>query len=183
MREHGPRRMRIFAGGDRPFIESVTDAAPLLYLVHNAIMDSEIEAAKAKLAPYLLPHPPGRSSEAPIHRATRSLGALRGAQLTAFYDRVASIVGYPVDHLSEPVLERRRAGQPYALREDRALLPLNPHGRRRPVLPSTRRIAAMAYSLDASTRQCPLRICLTAWRLALVSRRAPRRGNAIDASC
>ena len=27
-REHGPRRMRIFAGGDRPFIESVTDAAP-----------------------------------------------------------------------------------------------------------------------------------------------------------
>ena len=69
--------MRIFAGGDRPFIESVTDAAPLLYLVHNAIMDSEIEAAKAKLAPYLLPHPPGRSNEAPIHRATRSLGALR----------------------------------------------------------------------------------------------------------
>ena len=120
--------MRICAGGDRPFIESVTDAAPLLYLVHNAIMDSEIEAAKAKLAPYLLPHPPGRSSEAPIHRATRSLGALRGAQLTAFYDRVASIVGYPVDHLSEPVLERRRAGQPYALREDRALLPLNPYG-------------------------------------------------------
>ena len=100
-----------FAGGDRPFIESVTDAAPLLYLVHNAIMDSEIEAAKAKLAPYLLPHPPGRSSEAPIHRATRSLGALRGAQLTAFYDRVASIVGYPGDHLSEPILERRRAGQ------------------------------------------------------------------------
>ena len=128
LREHGPRRMRIFAGGDRPFIESVTDAAPLLYLVHNAIMDSEIEAAKAKLAPYLLPHPPGRSSEAPIHRATRSLGALRGAQLTAFYDRVASIVGYPVDHLSEPILERRRAGQPYALREDRALLPLNPRG-------------------------------------------------------
>ena len=153
LREHGPRRMRIFAGGDRPFIESVTDAAPLLYLVHNAIMDSEIEAAKAKLAPYLLPHPPGRSSEAPIHRATRSLGALRGAQLTAFYDRVASIVGYPVDHLSEPILERRRAGQPYALREDRALLPLNPHGRRRPVVPSTRRVAAMAYSLDASTRQ------------------------------
>ena len=128
LREHGPRRMRIFAGGDRPFIESVTDAAPLLYLVHNAIMDSEIEAAKAKLAPYLLPHPPGRSTEAPIHRATRSLGALRGAQLTAFYDRVASIVGYPVDHLSEPILERRRAGQPYALREDRALLPLNPRG-------------------------------------------------------
>ena len=82
--------MRIFAGGDRPFIESVTDAAPLCRLVHNAIMDSEIEAAKAKLAPYLLPHPPGRSNEAPIHRATRSLGALRGAQLTAFYDRVAS---------------------------------------------------------------------------------------------
>ena len=118
--------------------------------VHNAIMDSEIEAAKAKLAPYLLPHPPGRSNEAPIHRATRSLGALRGAQLTAFYDRVASIVGYPVDHLSEPILERRRAGQPYALREDRALLPLNPYGHRRPVVPS--------YSRDASTRQCPLRI-------------------------
>ena len=105
-------------------------------------MDSEIEAAKAKLAPYLLPHPPGRSNEAPIHRATRSLGALRGAQLTAFYDRVASIVGYPVDHLSEPILERRRAGQPYALREDRALLPLNPYGCQRfffRATPSSRR--------------------------------------------
>ena len=128
LREHGPRRMRIFAGGDRPFIESVTDAAPLLYLVHNAIIDEEIAAAKQLLAPYLLPHPPGRSTEAPVHRATRSLGALRGAQLTAFYERIASIVGYPVDHLSEPVLERRRAGQAYALREDRALLPLNPRG-------------------------------------------------------
>ena len=154
LREHGPRRMRIFAGGDRPFIESVTDAAPLLYLVHNAIMDSEIEAAKAKLAPYLLPHPPGRSNEAPIHRATRSLGALRGAQLTAFYDRVASIVGYPVDHLSEPILERRRAGQPYALREDRALLPLNPYCCQR-FFPPPRHRADVAIGVGRHRRHIP----------------------------
>lgn len=58
LREHGPRRMRLFAGGDRPFIESVTDAAPLLYLVHNAITDDEAAAARAALAPYLRA-PPG----------------------------------------------------------------------------------------------------------------------------
>eukprot|EP00629_Pelagomonadales_sp_RCC1024_P003249 CAMPEP_0119291140 /NCGR_PEP_ID=MMETSP1329-20130426/41974_1 /TAXON_ID=114041 /ORGANISM="Genus nov. species nov., Strain RCC1024" /LENGTH=505 /DNA_ID=CAMNT_0007291967 /DNA_START=91 /DNA_END=1608 /DNA_ORIENTATION=- len=132
LREHGPRRMRIFAGGDRPFIESVTDQAPLLYLVHNAITAPEIKAAKAMLSPALLPHAGpsdfGAPEDAPVFRATRTLGALRGAQLAAFYERVASIVGYPVEHLSELALERRRPGAAYALREHQKLQPLNARG-------------------------------------------------------
>jgi len=131
LREHSPRRMRIFAGGDRPFIESVTDAAPLLYLVHNALAPAEAEAAKALLAPYLLPHPPRggeAAADAKITRATRTLGVLKGTALRAFCERVASIVGYPVEHLSELALERRRPGASYTVREDRKLGPLNPRG-------------------------------------------------------
>jgi len=141
LREHGPRRMRLFAGGDRPFIESVTDQAPLLYLVHNAITEDEVAAAKAALAPYLRAPPGGPDSDvegAPVARAHRILGALRGGALAAFYERVASIAGYPTDHLSELALERRRPGAAYAVRDDRRLSSFDAHGvddpRARPVM-------------------------------------------------
>ena len=135
LREHSPRRMRLFAGGERPFIESVTDAAPLLYLVHNAITPEEMAAARQSLEPHLVAYHDGVGGDpsedvegASVARASRSLGCLRGAQLHAFYDRVASIVGYPVEHLSELTLERRRPGAPYRVRDERKLGPMAPSG-------------------------------------------------------
>ncbi|KAJ1445167.1 hypothetical protein M885DRAFT_550789 [Pelagophyceae sp. CCMP2097] len=127
LREHSPSRMRVFAGGGRPFIESVADAQPVLYLVHNAITDVEVAAARQQLEPYLVA---AETDGAPtMWRAHRSLGVLRGHDLNQFYERISSIVGYPVDHLSELVLERRLAGAPYALRDDRRLSPFGARGR------------------------------------------------------
>lgn len=122
LREHAPPRMRLFAGGGRPFIESVTDAAPVVYLVHNAILESEAQSALAKLEPYLAP----TAADANVHRAHRVLGALRGSELSAFYDRLASIVGYPVEHLSDPALElRTSSSSPFAAKDERRLSRFN----------------------------------------------------------
>jgi hypothetical protein len=131
LREHGPRRMRLFAGGERPFIESVTDAQPLLYLVHNAISPDEAAAAKRALAPYLVAAPEADVDDvegAAVARAARALGALRGGALASFYDRVSSIVGYPAEHLGELTLERRRPGAPFRLKDERKLGPSFPNG-------------------------------------------------------
>lgn len=124
LREHAPPRMRLFAGGGRPFIESVTDGAPVLYLVHNAITNSEAAAALAKLEPHLSP----TAADPSVERAHRILGALRGSELSSFYDRLASIVGYPVEHLSDLALERRTGGthsSPFTTRDERRLSRFN----------------------------------------------------------
>ncbi|KAJ8598865.1 hypothetical protein CTAYLR_010463 [Chrysophaeum taylorii] len=124
LREHSPRRMRLFAGGGRPFIESVTDAAPVLYLVHNAITESEMAAAKRKLAPFLKP----TAVDPTVERAHRVLGFLRGAELSQFYERISSIVGYPVDHLGDLALERRTGAShapPFSVRDERRLSRFN----------------------------------------------------------
>ena len=39
---HGmPERVRLYAGGDRPFFEDVEPASPTLYLIHNLLTDEE----------------------------------------------------------------------------------------------------------------------------------------------
>lgn len=117
LRDHGPRRMRLFAGGGRPFIESVTDVAPVVYLVHNAITDAEIKAARRTLGPYLTP----TAADASVERAHRILGKLKSSDLAMFYERIASIVGYPTEHLSEIALEKRTSNSfiSMQLRDDR----------------------------------------------------------------
>ena len=53
---HGmPQRVRLYAGGDRPFFEDVEPVDPTLYLIHNLMTDDEannlINAAKSKVQP------------------------------------------------------------------------------------------------------------------------------------
>jgi len=118
LRDHRPPRMRVFAGGGRPFIESVTDNAPVLYLVHNAMTEGEMAAARRALEPSLA------TASDDLERVHRVLGALRGSELSSFYDRLASIVGYPVEHLGDLALERRARGA-YAPRDERRLSRFN----------------------------------------------------------
>ncbi|MEM7519044.1 MAG: hypothetical protein AAF368_19235, partial [Planctomycetota bacterium] len=130
LREHAPPRMRVFAGGGRPFIEAVTDSRPILYLVHNAITESEMAAARAKLAPFL--SSTTTPSDSSIERAHRVLGLLRGSELSTFYERLSSIVGYPTEYLSDLALETRTAGRgknvassSFSLRDDRRISKFN----------------------------------------------------------
>ena len=107
-----PRRMRLFAGGGRPFIESVTDVSPVLYLVHNAATEDEIKSAKNSLSSFVFPKKNEGTNTftvtSHVDRANRVLGCLKGRDLSSFYERVASIVGYPVEHLSDLALEVRQ---------------------------------------------------------------------------
>lgn len=125
LREHSPPRMRIFAGAGRPFIEAVTDSRPILYLVHNAITESEIAAARAKLAPFLSP----TASDPSVERAHRVLGLLRGSELSNFYERLSSIVGYPTQYISDLALETRTASgkvtSSFTLRDERRISKFN----------------------------------------------------------
>jgi hypothetical protein len=39
-----PDRIRLYAGGDRPFFEDVEPANPTLYLIHNLLTGSEADS-------------------------------------------------------------------------------------------------------------------------------------------
>jgi len=128
LREHAPRRMRLFAGGGRPFIESVTDVTPVLYLVHNAMTQQELDAALSSLTPALNAKEKAKTNiiGGSTIRAHRILGILRGSTLNTFYERVSSIVGHPVEYLSDLVLEKRLQNSPTSpVRDDLRLSRFN----------------------------------------------------------
>lgn len=118
---HGmPERVRLYAGGDRPFFEDVEPSQPTLYLIHNLLTSAEadalVNAAESKLSlmeggkldllqlntqPDLFPG---------VERVMLWQGMLASPGQKAVEERIEQVTGFPSVHFSEWVVERLEPG-------------------------------------------------------------------------
>mmetsp|Transcript_51999 Transcript_51999/g.70969 ORF Transcript_51999/g.70969 Transcript_51999/m.70969 type:complete len:484 (-) Transcript_51999:331-1782(-) len=103
--EDKPDRLRLYPGGERAFIEGVSDDAPVVYLIHNMLTAEECDHLKEISQPRLK-HKRGVDSENGIgrdyHSTTLYHGAvLKGALAKAIDERVFSIIGFPTNYFAD----------------------------------------------------------------------------------
>ena len=116
---HGmPERVRLYAGGDRPFFEDVEPMNPTLYLIHNLLTKDEanglILLAENKFSPVvkedllqLQVHP---ESFPGVSRVMLWQGMLQSPGQKAMDERIEQVTGFPVAHYSDWIVDKLEAG-------------------------------------------------------------------------
>jgi len=115
-----PDRIRLYAGGDRPFFEDIRPLKPTLYLIHNLMTGPEakalVDAAKHKVEPIqttsidtlqLQTQPqnfPG------VESAMLWKGKLATPGQLAIEERIEQVTGFPKDHFSDFVVDKLTEG-------------------------------------------------------------------------
>ena len=100
-----PDRVRLYAGGDRPFFEDVQHEQPVVYLIHNLLTPAECDALIRQSAPLLEPVVEGPnslegitdagSSSFGIERAFLWRGLLKSNEQKAIDERIEQVTGFP----------------------------------------------------------------------------------------
>jgi hypothetical protein len=112
---HGmPGRVRLYAGGDRPFFEDVEPVEPTLYLIHNLMTTEEtdnlIESAKPKVSPIekddSLQYTIQKENFPNVERAVLWQGMLQTPGRKAIEERIEGVTGFPVTHHSDFIVDR-----------------------------------------------------------------------------
>lgn len=119
-----PERVRLYAGGDRPFFEDVSTAEPMVYLIHHLLTDAECDELMAAAESSGPLRPVGsdyddplegdpmattKSATKPNHRLERVFfwrGALKGHKSRAIDERLEQVTGFPADHMTDVRIER-----------------------------------------------------------------------------
>lgn len=118
---HGmPERVRLYAGGDRPFFEDVEPVKPTLYLIHNLLTDAEadelVAAAESKVDPVergvadnlqLLSDP---DSYPNVQNVLLWQGLLHSPPQKAIEDRIEQVTGFSSAHFSDFVIDKLEPG-------------------------------------------------------------------------
>lgn len=113
-----PERVRLYAGGDRPFFEDAVSKSPVVYLIHNMMTDEEcdnlIDMADGKydrvddasgVSNYLentmtldgVTEPLAHN----IDRVTLWKGSLAGKLVKDIDERISQVTGFPPEHFSD----------------------------------------------------------------------------------
>jgi hypothetical protein len=112
---HGmPERVRLYAGGDRPFFEDVEPIDPTLYLIHNLLTSDEasnlVEAAQSKVSPLVKDDILQLSYQSEkFHKVQRTMlwtGMLQTPASKAIEERIEQVTGFPASHYSDFVIDR-----------------------------------------------------------------------------
>ena len=117
---HGmPERVRLYAGGDRPFFEDVTSAGtqPTVYLIHNMLTAQECEdliaSAEAShgfkalddtstsILEHITAQRDGSVKAVGIERAVLWKGQLHSHSGKQIEERIDQVTGYPAEHFSD----------------------------------------------------------------------------------
>lgn len=113
-----PDRVRLYAGGDRPFFEDAVSQHPLVYLIHNLLTDEEcndlIHMADGKYDRVVDDaYTPGLSvnnylenmmQPSPAKNVDRVVlwkGDMGGKFFKDIDERISQVTGYPIEHLSD----------------------------------------------------------------------------------
>lgn len=116
---HGmPDRVRLYAGGDRPFFEDVEPINPTLYLIHNLLTKEEsenlIQLAENKVSPVkkedLLQMTIQADSFPGVQRVMLWQGMLQSPAQKAMEERIEQVTGFPVAHFSDWVVDKIEPG-------------------------------------------------------------------------
>ena len=116
---HGmPERVRLYAGGDRPFFEDIDPVDPTLYLIHNLLTEEECDGLVKMAADKVEPVEEDSlllltSESSKLHNIDRTViwkGALQGHWDKQIDERIEQVTGFPADHYSDFVVDRLNAG-------------------------------------------------------------------------
>lgn len=116
---HGmPERVRLYAGGDRPFFEDVEPAEPTLYLIHNLLTDEEcdtvIAAAEPRVEPVvkddILQMTMSADDFENVKRVMLWQGLLQSPGKKAIEERIEQVTGFPATHFSDFVIDKLEPG-------------------------------------------------------------------------
>lgn len=113
-----PERVRLYAGGDRPFFEDVEAASPTVYLIHNLLTSDEcqslIEKASSKVTPITkndaLQLTPDKDKFERVERVVLWQGLLHSPAKKQIEDRIEQVTGFPTSHFSDFVVDRLERG-------------------------------------------------------------------------
>lgn len=107
--EDKPERLRLYPGGGRPFIESVSDDSPVVYIIHNLLTEEECNyiksMARGNLKPAREVHDEGLLGNRPVERefntAVLHHGIWKSAPHKAIDEKLLQIINSPSDHFAD----------------------------------------------------------------------------------
>jgi hypothetical protein len=113
-----PDRVRLYAGGDRPFFEDVEAAEPTIYLIHNLLTKEEcssfVQQAKSRVSPVTKNDPlqlthDWRKYET-VERAMLWQGMILWPDRKQIEERIEQVTGFPSSHYSDFVIDKIENG-------------------------------------------------------------------------
>ena len=123
-----PERVRLYAGGDRPFFEDVVSGRPLVYLIHNMLTNDECEellrAAEGKYDKvddtkgnnYLENSFAAQSKSGDAKNIQRTYLWKGGVAAKLYKDideRMSQVMGFPIEHYSDFRIDKHQRGSEY----------------------------------------------------------------------
>jgi hypothetical protein len=114
-----PERVRLYAGGDRPFFEDVSTVNPVVYLIHNLLTDEECDNLVGRAESKFQPAGKTRDTlqltqdaEALVDVETVMLwqGLLQGPAQKAVEERIEQVTGFSTSHFSDFVVDKFESG-------------------------------------------------------------------------
>lgn len=114
-------RIRLYAGGDRPFFEDVEAASPTIYVIHNLLSESECESlvnkAQSLVSPVTENDPLQLTLDAEKFVNTERVmlwqGMLQGPERKAIEERIEQVTGFPSAHYSDFVVDKLTSKRSY----------------------------------------------------------------------
>lgn len=113
-----PDRVRLYAGGDRPFFEDVEAAEPTIYLIHNLLTKAEckslLEQAQSRVSPIVkndalqLTHDFKKFEN--VERVMLWQGMLLTPGRKQIEERIEQVTGFPSSHYSDFVVDKIEKG-------------------------------------------------------------------------
>ncbi|GKY92793.1 hypothetical protein MPSEU_000249000 [Mayamaea pseudoterrestris] len=114
-----PERVRLYAGGDRPFFEDVETTNPVVYLIHNLLTDDECDSLIRRAGSRFRPAGKTPDTLQLIHDAETLVnvetvalwqGLLQGPAQKAIEERIEQVTGFPSSHFSDFTIHKFEAG-------------------------------------------------------------------------
>lgn len=128
------KRIRLYAGGDRPFFEDVEASEPTIYIIHNLLTKKECDAlidqAKGIVSPIT-----GNDSLQLIQDYKKFVntervmlwdGVLRSPERKSIEERIEQVTGFPATYYSDFIVDRMKKGaywQPHYDTIDGSIVP------------------------------------------------------------
>ena len=107
--EDQPERLRLYPGEGRPFIESVSDDSPVVFLIHNLLTEEECEYIKTAARPRLRQSVDSdddvwvtqKSIERKFKRAVFNDGIFKSDTMKGIDEKLESIINFPPEYFAD----------------------------------------------------------------------------------
>jgi hypothetical protein len=130
-----PERVRLYAGGDRPFFEDAVSRNPVVYLIHNMLTEDEcdelVQMANGKyeriddsnginnyLENTMASQKKGQTTAVNVDKTYLWKGGVAGKTIKDIDERISQVTGFPPEHFSDFEISKYTEGSSYGPRFD-----------------------------------------------------------------